>query len=47
MNIKEIFTTYFESLPNEKQKDMLVLHRFILSIKPDFRLFFDDKNYEF
>jgi hypothetical protein len=47
MDTINLINTYFESLPNEKQKDMLVLHRLILSIKPDCRLWFlDGKNDE-
>ncbi|MFN5346492.1 MAG: hypothetical protein ACK5B3_04650 [Bacteroidota bacterium] len=47
MHFKEIVTSYIESLSSEKRDDMMILHRLILSIKPDFRLFFDGKNYEF
>jgi len=47
MDTVNLINSYFESLSSEKRDDMMILHRLILSIKPDFRLFFDDKNYEF
>jgi hypothetical protein len=47
MDTINLINTYFESLSSEKRDDMMILHRLILSIKPDCRLWFlDGKNEE-
>ena len=47
IDTQELINAYFESLSSEKREDMLLLHRSILSIHPDCRLWFlDGKNEE-
>lgn len=47
MDTINLINTYFESLSSEKREDMMVLHRLILSIKPNCQLWFlDGKNEE-
>jgi hypothetical protein len=47
MDTINLINNYFESLSSEKRDDMMILHRLILSIKPDCRLwFFEGKNEE-
>jgi hypothetical protein len=47
MDTVNLINSYFESLSSEKRDDMMILHRLILSIKPDCRLwFFEGKNEE-
>ena len=47
IDTQEVINAYFESLAKEKREDMMLLHRLILSIHPDCRLWFlDGKNEE-